>query len=121
VYLTDIERPGPDGSWQRAMATGPIPLNWQYGDYAPGLPTVGADRICDLGRVTETGPFEILTPFRPTNFNGALSPNSRVRATVQAVAENAPPGRLTLEIAWDGTWAMGAAEMAKHLVIREVP
>jgi hypothetical protein len=58
VFLINLERPGPDGSWQSAMATGPIPLNWQFGKFAPGLPTLGPDRVCDIGRVTRGQGFE---------------------------------------------------------------
>ncbi len=121
VFLVGLERPGPDCGWQSSMATGPIPLNWQFGAFAPGLPTVGAERICDLGRVPKGGPFEVLTPFKPNNFDGALRAGGRLRVQLMAVAENAIPKSLAIEVSWDGTWADGANEMLSHLVIKEVP
>jgi hypothetical protein len=118
VFLINLERPGPDGSWQSAMATGPIPLNWQFGKFAPGLPTLGPDRVCDIGRVTRGQGFEVLTPFRPNNFDGTLRGAGKLRLHFQVVGENALSSTLAVEIAWDGQWNDGAQEMARHLVIR---
>lgn len=118
VFLVNVEKPGPDGYWQSAMETGPIPLSWQFGKFAPGLPTLGSDRVCDIGRITKSHGFEILTPFKPNNFNGMLPSAGKLRLSFEIVGENALSNTFAVEIAWDGGWDEGASEMARHLVFR---
>ena len=120
VHITLLERPGPDGEWQPAMYSGQVPLIWQFGDYYSGLPSIGRERICDLGRIAEGGGFELKTQFRPNNFDCSVKGNQSIRVHLQAVSDNGHSNVLVLEIAWDGKWNLGSKEMASHLVIKEV-
>ena len=120
VHITLLERPGPDGEWQPAMYSGQVPLIWQFGDYYSGLPAIGRERICDLGRIPEGGGFELKTQFRPNNFDCSVKGNQSTRVHLQAVSDNGHSNVLVLEIAWDGKWNLGSKEMATHLIIKEV-
>src|SRR6267143_1148957 len=82
VFLRRLERPGPDGNWQPAMASTLIPLTWQFPQFVPeSVTTVGPDRLCDFGAVTKQGvPLFRLTPeFEPNNFRGTLVGGERLR------------------------------------------
>ncbi|MEQ1574371.1 MAG: hypothetical protein ABL993_09010 [Vicinamibacterales bacterium] len=118
VYIRLLEDQGPDGNWRRTMASGPIPLTWQFG--ASTIPFIGQDRFCDLARVVQGQDFRITTQFLPNNFAGMLTAPGRLRAQFVAVADNAESPAITIEFGWDGTWVEGAREMAGHLVVREV-
>lgn len=120
VHVVSLEKPNPDGEWQKAMYSGHVPLVWQFGDYYPGYPSIGRERICDLGRITENGVFELKTLFRPNNFDGSVRRNQKIRVHLQAVSDNGHSNMLILEIAWDGNWSLEAKEMANHLVIKEL-
>ena len=120
VHITLLERPGPDGEWQAAMYSGPVPLVWQFGQYYSGLPSIGRERICDFGRIVEGSGFELKTQFRPNNFDCTVVAGQKARVHLQAVADNAQSNILLLEVAWDGKWALGAKEMASHLIVKEV-
>ena len=119
AYITLVERPGPDGQWRPAMFTGPIALPWQFGKFAPGLPSIGRDRICDLARIPKDQPFELTPTFCPNNLNPVLNMSERMRIHAVAMADNGESPPIIIEVAWDGRWVDGAQEMAGHLVMRE--
>lgn len=119
-YVILVERPGPDGHWRPAMFTGPISLPWQFGRFTAGLPLIGRDRICDLGRVAQGQDFELTTVFRPHNFDPIVRSSEKMRVHAAAIGDNGESPPLVVEIAWDGHWIEGAKEMQRHLVIKEV-
>ncbi len=120
VYIYSLERLGPDGEWQQAMYSGQVPLMWQFGEFDYGLPNIGKERLCDLGRVLEGLNFELRTKFVPNNFNPCVKANQSMRVYIQAVADNGKSNNLVLQISWDGVWVQGESEMRKHLIIKEV-
>ncbi len=120
VHITLLERPGPDGEWRPAMYSGAVPLVWQFGQFYAGLPSIGREHICDLGRIVEGGEFELKTQFHPNNFDITVGENKKARVHLQAVADNAKSNPLVVEVAWDGKWSPGTQEMATHLVVKEV-
>lgn len=120
VYLTRLEKPSPDGSWHSALFSGPLPLTWQFAKFSAGLPSIGHEKYCDLGRIIKGRNFEILTQFKPNNFDPCLYPKGKLRAHFSAIGENARSAGLIVEIAWDGQWVEGAREMEQHLVVKEI-
>ena len=54
------------------------------------------------------------------HFNGYVDANKKIRVEVIAIADNGFSKPLLLEIAWDGNWNDDAAEMGRHLVVKEV-
>ena len=119
VYIRLLEDRGPDGNWRRTMASGPIPLTWQFGPST--IPFIGQERLCDLGRVVQGQDFRITTQFLPNNFPGVLNTAGQLRARFVAVADNGDSPPVTIEFGWDGIWVDGAREMADHLIVQVVP
>lgn len=120
AYLTRVERPSTDGSWQQALRTGPVVLPWQFGKFHRGLPTIGRDWICDLARISEADGLELVTEFRPNNLDTSLRTAGRLQAHVVAIGDNGESEPCVVEFDWDGAWKVDASEMAKHLVVRQV-
>mgnify|MGYP002641105880 CR=1 FL=1 len=118
--LIRVERPGPDGEWQQTLFSGPLFLHWQFGLHIPIQPVIGRDHLCDLGRITEEGGVELVTVIRPNNFDPTLPAGGKLRAHVQAVADNGDSKAIVVEISWDGMWAIGSDEMHGHLIVKEV-
>jgi hypothetical protein len=102
VHITLLERPGPDGEWRPAMYSGAVPLVWQFGQFYAGLPSIGREHICDLGRIAEGGQFKLKTLFRPNNFVNTIGAGEKARVHLRAVADNAQSNPLVIEVAWDG-------------------
>ena len=118
VYIRLLEDLGPDRNWRRAMASGPIPLVWQFGPST--IPFIGQERFCDLARIVQDQDFRITTQFLPNNFAGRLLTAGQLRAQFVALANNAESPPVTIEFSWDGSWVDGAEEMAGRLVVRQI-
>src|SRR5262249_18997560 len=114
--LTSIEIVGPDGRPQLA-AVGPLPLGWKFPMLHPLNRTVGDDAIADLFFVLEGKPLEFVLPVVPNNFPHLHEPPVKLWATVQARSIEGSSNPLRLEIAWNGRWELGEAEMAKNLQV----
>ena len=80
---------------------------------------IGPEEFCDFGCVTKDY-FQLSTYVVPNNFTGVLTQPGSLRAEILAVADNSQSRPLHLEVSWDGQWADGEAEMAKHLLIKQV-
>ena len=120
TYIFDLEKLGPDGEWQSSMHHGPVPIYWQFGKLYTRLPSIGHERICDIGFIPKGNTFKFTTEFKPYNFENIVNKGEKVRAHFVAVADNAISERTIIEIAWDGTWVDGAKEMAKHLTVKRI-
>jgi hypothetical protein len=62
----------------------------------------------------------LVTVIRPNNFDPTLPAGGKLRAHVQAVADNGDSKPIVVEISWDGMWAIGSDEMHGHLIVKEV-
>jgi hypothetical protein len=120
VRLTGIERPCSSGGWKWTFKTNFIPLHWQNAVHYQHPPDIGPDRYCDLGFLQKSEPFVLSTAFPLGNMNFKLERDQQMRVHLQAVADNAESNPLVLELAWDGDWHEGDAEMAKHFVVKVV-
>jgi hypothetical protein len=99
-----------------------LQLTWAYAA-ATGeqLPTIVANKTCDLGCLTEgVDRFRLTTYVRPNNFPGYITAGQTMRVAVVAIAENVQSSPLVLEISWDGKWSADLNEMQRHLVVKEV-
>lgn len=133
VVITQLETQGPDGQPQPAFI-GVLPLRWAHQEVDPTPSrSVGPERIADLLRILEDGnlgaatlsdrpagdPALELTPMiYPNNFPHRYTGPTHLWVTVQARSLEADSPPLRMEIAWDGQWETGEAEMARHLHLK---
>jgi hypothetical protein len=118
VLIRRRETPGPDGRPQ-VQFTGRLPLSWQHSQMWPLARTVGPPAIADLLFVTEEPSLSltpIAVPFNLPN-QGRYTVATRFWVIVQAQSTEATSKALKVEIAWDGQWDRGEAEMAHHLKV----
>lgn len=120
IVITALARPVADGTLANQPLSGPLQLMWRFSNFHPLFSIVGPDDICDLGFVARGGRFTLTPYVVPNNFRSVLEPNQRMQVEVRAIADNAESKPLCVDISWDGTWADGALEMAKHLVVKQV-
>lgn len=114
VMIMSLEVEGPDGRPQIAGG-GPLPLGWKHPQLYPLGRTVGDDAIADFFYVLEGKPLEFILPLVPNNFPHKQAPPFKIWVTLQARAIEGTSKPLRLEIAWNGKWTEGAAEMANNL------
>lgn len=120
VVITHLFKPAADGSLVRQPLSGPLQLMWRFAVYKPLYMTLGPDEVCDLGHLHKGEHFRLTPYVYPSNFNGFLEANERLRVVIRAVADNAESEPFCVDISWDGQWADGKQEMSDHLVVREV-
>jgi hypothetical protein len=116
--MTLVESPGPD-QLPQAVYSATLPLKWrnQEADPRPSR-TIGADDFADLLYVNEGGSLYLTPMIIPNNFPLRHIGATMLWVTVQALSIEADSELLRLQIAWDGQWDLGEAEMTKHLKIK---
>jgi hypothetical protein len=116
-----IFRQAADGSLIDRSFSGPLQLTWQFPEFNPQLLLIGPDRVCDLGRIINRNPFELMLYFTPNNFSKDVKANQKVQVEIVAVADNGKSEPIRIEIAWNGDWSDDTIEMSRHLIVKEVP
>jgi hypothetical protein len=125
VLLTRVETPDPGGV-PTTIWTGEIPFRWEHAEIQPASRTLGRAARADFV-VAAQDPRELrerqnqlhLMPvIEPNNLQRSYYTSTHIWVTVIATANEADSPALRLELAWDGQWNAGEAEMARHLVIR---
>jgi hypothetical protein len=118
VVMTLVESPGPD-QLPQAVYSATLPLKWrnQEADPRPSR-TIGTDDFADLLYVNEEGALYLTPMITPNNFPLRHTVATMLWVTVQALSIEADSEPLRLQIAWDGQWDLGEAEMTKHLKIK---
>jgi hypothetical protein len=105
--------------------TGEMPFQWKDGQLRSLTPDLGREVDSDRCSVTNApnGPYLQLHPIIPKFSVPTEWHSSRVRCamTFQAHSLVIDSNLLRIEIAWDGQWADGTDEMARHLVITVSP
>ena len=123
VHLTRLEEPGPDGQLQLKW-TGEVPLRWTHQEIMPLERTVGPDATCDFCSVVKDKWLQLHPLIMPNNLAEIAFRRvpAKVDMTVSLVARSSEADSpiKRLQIAWDGRWSAGEAEMAQHLVIKEL-
>jgi hypothetical protein len=120
VFLTKIFRPAADGKLVDRSFSGPLQLTWQFPQDHPQTLLIGPDRVCDLGRITRWGLFELMLYINPNSFERNVAATEKIQVEIIAVAENAESKPIRIEIAWDGIWSDDTIDQARHLVVKEV-
>jgi hypothetical protein len=119
VVLVKVSRPSADGQIRPTALSGPVQIGWQHGNFMPQYPTLGPALNADLGFVTGGG-FQLTPIFTPNNLNITLQAGERMVVEALAISDETESSSLCVEVSWDGTWAEDAAEMSRHLVVKEV-
>ena len=57
---------------------------------------------------------------RPNNLHGDVPSGEPTRLEFRAVSDTVQSKVITVEVAWDGKWVEGRAEMQNHLVVKQV-
>lgn len=121
ILLTNIYKKGPDGSWIEQKFSGPTQVMWRWPQLSPHYTTVGPDEQSTFGYLLENAnSFKLQLYWYPNNLKNNIPSNESTRLTFKAVSDTTESNPLNIEVAWDGIWAEGRAEMKNHLVIKEV-
>jgi hypothetical protein len=117
VFLTGIEEFGPDGQ-PRVDWLGNVPMRWRDQEVVPLAQTVGAAKDADFLMVQRTEAKVSLMPLLvPNNLRAQRTGGCRFVARLQARSEQVDSDVLRIQVAWDGVWEDGDAEMQGHLVV----
>jgi len=121
VFLLQIEEPGPAGALQ-VMWTGNVPFVWRHQQIFPMERTVGADADCDFFCVIKDKWLSVLLAIAPVDFpfNQRREAFTGVVFTVQARSAEADTIVKRYRVSWDGRWADGELEMARHLTVEDI-
>jgi hypothetical protein len=118
ILVRSLSKPAPDGTFLEETQVSDLQLTWRYPQLGTMYRTIGPEEFCDLGSVTKDG-FRLTTYVIPNNFTRVIVQQGKLRAEILAVADNGYSQPLHVEISWDGQWDDGAAEMSRHLMIKE--
>jgi hypothetical protein len=119
VRLVRLEEPGPDGELQLRW-TGDMPINWKFPQLHPLARTIGPDADCDLCSVVEDKWLEVHPVVTPGNLITKYHRPVTIVLTLQSKFSEGVSNLQRFQIAWDGKWAAGEAEMQRHLVVKEL-
>ncbi len=121
VMLTRIFKRRPDDSWIEQRFSGPTQVLWQWPDIMPMSSNFGPSGLnaTFAAVLQDTGVIELRMYWFPNNLPRKIEPNDPTRLCFKAVSDMAESNEVTIEIAWDGQWFEGRAEMAEHLIIRQ--
>lgn len=120
VLLLNIEEPDAAGRYQSIWA-GAMPLKWRSFGYLSGGRTVGYPVECDLCSVVRDGWIEIHPVVVEFPMKAQRTAASKFILTLQARSVETDSNILRVEIVWDGNWAVGTDEMARHMVLTVLP
>lgn len=121
VLLMRVFKRGPDDSWQEQRFSGPTQVTWRWPDIMPLYATVGPPERATFGfLLQDSQAFGLQLYFPPNNLRGDVPKGEPTRFEFRAVSDTVRSETITLEVAWDGTWAEGRAEMQRHLVVKQV-
>lgn len=116
VVITKVDKEGPGGRPVTEFAA-MLPLGWRHPQIHPTELTVGPERHSDFFYVTEDPALIFVPMIAANNFRRVHTSRTKLWVTLLARAIECDSEPVTFEIAWDGDWSAGEAEMKKHLVI----
>lgn len=121
IVISSISTPGPTGEPQ-VILNEPLPLRWRHQEFQPLQLTIGhEERHADIVSVNERKQLILLTLFRTFNLQQTYTGSTHLWITARAEGENCHTDPFVIEIAWDGEWNPGEAEMERHLTISVKP
>jgi hypothetical protein len=121
VVIESVETPGPNAQPVQVFR-GPLPLTWRHGHAYPPARTIGPVTECDFLVATAEPSLGIMASFAPNNLTVEYPHATRMWLTVPAHASECDSDPVRFEVAWDGKWDRGEAEMKMHhLTITPAP
>lgn len=121
LLLMKIFKKGPDGIWREQKFSGPTQVMWQWPQISPLYATIGPDERATFGCLLEdSNSIELRLYWYPNNLSKTIPSNEPTRIEFIAESDTTQSNILTIEIAWDGKWVEGSAEMQNHFVVKEV-
>jgi len=117
VFLTRVEEPGPDNALQ-VVWSGDIPVYWDHQELFPPARTIGPAADCVLCSVLKGGALVLHPLVVPFNMKTRWEKSCTVITSFQARSSQADSDNIRVQIAWDGHWEDGEAEMKRHLVVK---
>jgi hypothetical protein len=124
ILVTRLERPDPGGV-PTTVWTGEIPFRWEHAEIHSATRTLGRPARADFAvaaqdlEVSERqNQLHLLPVIEPNNFQRSYYAATQFWVTVIATSNEANSDPLRLDVAWDGQWDAGEAEMGQHLKIR---
>jgi hypothetical protein len=122
VLIATLEKSGPNGLPMPTYAAGQLPLRWQHQEVYPAATrTIGRPERADPLYVTETKELALTPLFFPSSLQVTYRGRTTLWITIFAGSIETDSKPLRLQVAWDGEWDPGEAEMAQHLIITEEP
>jgi hypothetical protein len=126
VILVGIE----DGA-NRLRWEGEVPMRWRNQEYVPNTRRIGPEGDCDLCFIGNESGFSLLVRFALTSLtttaeSGVNTQDLRGQCMMvvrlQARCSNqVHPVTFRFQLAWNGAWADGDAEMRQNMVIDQLP
>lgn len=122
VLLIRVFKKGPDGSWQEQRFSGPTQVTWRWPDLMPLYATIGlAEERATFGSLLQDSrAFKLRLYSYPNNLQREVPRGEPTRFEFRAVSDTVGSETITVEVAWDGTWAEGLTEMKRHLIVKQV-
>lgn len=124
VYIIRVEKPDASGQLQINWS-GDVPLQWKFQEIRPLALTIGQAVDCQLCTVVREKWFELHPIIFPMNFQKRYRKPEDVPfdivISLQARSNETESPVCRLKIAWNGLWAEDREEMARHMVVKELP
>ena len=119
VFLQKLEELGHDGKFQTNW-DGEVPIEWMHHSLYSLTRTVGSEIHCDLCSGGQNKWIRLHPVLAPATLKYIYQSKINLRLTFQAKGDEGDSQKIKISIAWDGQWEVGEAEMAKHLIIKDV-
>jgi len=121
VHLEQVYKKGPEGSWQKQHFSGPAQVTWRWHTIRPLYAKIGPEDAATFGCLSkESDAFDLQLYWYPNNLSRRVLPDDLTRLEFKAVSDTAESRTIIVQVAWDGEWAEGRAEMPNHLVVQEI-
>jgi len=119
VFLTRVEEPGPNGELQVTWL-GEVPLRWRHQEVVPLTRSIGPSADTDLCSVAPNDGLRLMPLIVPNSLEARRQRTCKLVTSLQARSIEGDSEVVRVEIAWDGAWEAGEAEMQRHLVVRQL-
>ena len=122
VYLKEIQKKGPDGSYDKIPLSVPHQFIWSPANIEPKEVLINKDHIFDFGSLSKSsGYWKPEIYWRANNFNGDVKSGEVVRYILEVDSEGMTAEiKQIYEVAWNGKWSDKLEEMKLNLKINEV-
>jgi hypothetical protein len=122
VFLKEIQKKGPDDSYDKIPLPVPHQFIWSPAGFEPKEILINKDHIFDFGSLSKgSGCWKPELYWRANNFIGDVKPGEVVRYILEVDSEGMTAEiKQIYEVAWNGKWSDKLEEMKLNLKINEV-